>query len=251
LDPLLNLTADSQSWVAYMGPMKMGRPPAMFLTEPVCPLDLRDESQLARRIRHYRVHGTKTDWPKTIGAAGLGQELDMLRTVSLKMNQACDAILSYVCDEWFSTPNTWDAMADALGVRTIAESPDFGDSTPWLREFFRLVCLAPDLDGRLKAMYPGGYKRISRNDGVTLNSDADNLLTVYGMFVDGPSGAEWTQNRKLGEKDWAQLLGTDQQVWFDSTTDGSAVYVRFRVGPARKPLLVNEQIVEPNWEALL
>lgn len=252
LDPILNLTPDSQSWVAYMGPMKMGRPPAMFLTEPVCPLDLRDEAQLARRIRHYRVFDTKREWPATIGAAGLGSELDMLRTVSPQMNRACDSILSFICDRWFAEPRTWDDIADSLGVRTIQDSQDFTDMTPWLREFFRLVCAAPDLDGRNAAVYSGGYKRICRSDGVERDSVQDKLLTVYGMFVDGQSAGDWTQSRRLGEKDWAAIIGTDQHVWFDTKTDGSAVYVRFRVGPEGKATGVNQQIVDPSaWEALL
>lgn len=74
------------------------------------------------------------------------------------------------------------------------------------------------------------------------------LTTLYGMFADGP-GADWTTSRKLSEKDWSGVLKTDHPVQLDQCTDGSSVYCRFRVGPLKLPLAVNERIVDPAaWE---
>lgn len=251
LDPILNMTPDSMSHALYTGPVRLGRVPAMFLTEPVLPLDVVDETQLARRIRHYRVYGEKKTWPQTIGAAGLGDKLYMLRTVSPRMNQACDAIISWITDRWFAVPTGWDKIADALGVHTIRDSSDFKDMRPWLREFFRLVCKAPALDKREAAVYGVGYKRLSRTEGYEKESYLDKLLTVYNMFTDGQAGSDWTASRRLAEKDWQGALGTSQHVWLDQRADGSAALFRFRVGPEASPT-VNESIVDPSgWEELL
>lgn len=251
LDPILNFTEDSASWVAYVGPVKMGRLPALFLTEPVCPTSLREETQLARRIRHHRVEGRKDAWKSTITAAGLGADVHLLRTVSDSVNRACDAILSYVCDEFFRSPLTWDVIADTLGVRTIEESSDFDDNSQYLREFFRLVCLAPELEGSQAKMYAGSYKRISR-EAAEKDSPADHLQTVWTMFADG-GGSDWLASRKLTEKDWSAVLKSALPVQLDVKTDGVSVYVRFRSGPVKDPgTKYNGAIVDPSqWESLL
>lgn len=251
LDPILNYTPDSASWVAYVGPVKMGRVPALFLTEPVCPMQLKEETQLARRIRHHTVSGRKDAWPDLIAKAGLGNELDLLRTVSDRMNKACDAILSYVCDEWFSVLHPWDAIADAYGVKTIEKSPNFDDLSAYLKEFFRLVCLAPEPEGRRAKGTGGGYKAISRNDSPTVGSDEDSLLSVYTMFADG-GGSDWLDSRRLKEKDWSGILKAPEHVHLDMKTDGVNVYVRFRCGPINgSTSKINQQIIDPtNWESV-
>lgn len=252
LDPLLNFTEDSSSWIAYVGPVKMGRLPALFLTEPVCPATIREETQLARRIRHHKIFGEKKMWKQTIPAAGVGANLHLLRTASVTVNAACDAILSSLCDEFFSTPLTWDFIADTLGVRTILESPDFDDnSDAYLKEFFRFVCLAPDLEGALAKRYSDGYKRVSR-EACEKDSPSDQLLTVYTMFADG-GGNDWLNSRRLLEKDWSSVLKTPVPVQLDLTSDGVSVYARFRSGPVKSPeTLVNKQIVDPtDWESML
>lgn len=250
LDPILNLTEDSQSWVAFRGPAKLGRLPAIFFTETNCPLTLRDETQLARRIRHHRVHGRKDEWKGTTAAVGLS-DFHLLRTVSDRMNAACDAILSDVCDTWFSTPRTWDAIADALNIRTIEESSDFDDLSPYLKEFFRLVSTAVDLPEKYCRLFGPGYKKISRSETAPSESDADTLVSVYTMFADG-GGAEWLNSRRLLEKDWSAVLRTDSQVWLDMKNDGVNVFVRFRSGPAKQAgTKFNGQIVDPSkWETL-
>jgi hypothetical protein len=227
LDFTLNLTENSSSWVSYRGPVKMGRLPAIIMTEPVCPLALKDETQLARRIRHHRVYGRKDEWKRTVSAVKLS-DFHLLRAVSDAINRACDSVLSDVCDKWFSLPMTWDQIADELGVRTIEDSPDFDDTSEYLAEFYRLVCEAPDLTGRLADRY-NHYKRISRADGAT-----SILAEVYTMFADG-GGEQWVTSRRLLEKDWSAVLKTELPVSIDMTTDGVNVYVRFRSGPPKAP----------------
>lgn len=238
LDPLLNITPDSLSHVLYQGQGRFGRVPAIFLTEPQCPLSLHEETQIARRVRHHPVVGRKDEWKATLAQAKCS-DLHLIRTVGSKVNAACDAIMSYVCDRRFGTPQTWDQQADAVGVPTIEEDPGFKDSTPQLIEFFQLVCGAPEMEGRTAKIYGKGFKKISRGEGLT-EKDED-LCVIYSHFADG-NGANWIRARKLEEKDWAGILKTGQPVSLDLNTDGANVYARFRVGSTKNPVAFNGDI---------
>ena len=244
LDFVLNLTEDSTSHKLFTGSVAMGRLPTIVITEPVCPMNLQDETQLARRIRHHEVNGRKDEWRQTIAAAGISK-LALIRTVSDAVSRACDAILSDVIDTYFSVPSNWDDLADSLGVKTIETSDAFEEQTPWLRELFRLVCVAPALDARDAKLYSGGFKKITRD---AVDSD---LVAVYSKYADG-NGADWTTSRRLTEKDWSTVLKSDVPVWIDTRPHQGDVFIRFGVGPKKKPTKVNEQIVDPTeWVGLL
>ncbi len=238
LDPILNLTPDSSSHALYRGPVRFGRVPSIWVTEPKCPLMIRDETQLARRIRHHEVEGRKDEWKDTLAAAQLF-DLHLIRLVSDRVNDACNAIVSHVCDEFFCVPTTWDEQANRLGVKTIEDDSGFDDTTPQLREFFRLVAEAPALEGRLAKLYGTGYKRVHRNGSA---DDETDLVNMYSFFADAAGGPDWLKARKLQEKDWSAILKTDRVVQFDMKDDGASVYVRFRQGPSRQPAAVNGDI---------
>jgi hypothetical protein len=250
LDFLLNLTPHSESHILYKGPAKMGRLPGIVITDTVLPANLNEETQLARRMRVISVTGRKDEWRSTIARAGI-TDLHLIRTVSDQMARACDSVMSSVIDDFFSIPMTWDDISDSLGVKTAETSDDFVDTTPWLRELFRLVCSAPPLSERESKLYARGYKKVSRC--TTPGEEESDLCAVYSMFVDGPGG-DWASSRKLMEKDWSGVLKTDEVVKLDLRGDTAAVYLRFRVGPAKTPTRVNEEILKPEgpgWEALL
>jgi hypothetical protein len=242
LDPLLNLTNDSLTRLLYRDPVKFGRVPAVFITEPTCPPEVQRETQLARRIYHYRVHGSKDDWKLTIARARLqGGDLQLIRSASQAVNDACDAILSYVCDDFFAVPMTWDEQAEALGVHTIERSPDFEDNIDSLRHLFRLVCAAPDLEGSAAKRLGRGYKKVVPN----ANEEEDELSAVYRFWADGV-GQAFLHSRKLEEKDWQKVLKADDDVRFDIRDDGVNVFVRFSRGPVKRPTHVNAELVDPD-----
>lgn len=238
MDPILNLTPDTASHALYRGPVRFGRVPSIWITEPKCPLTIRDESQLARRIRFHEVEGRKDEWKETLAAAQLF-DLHLIRCVSDKVNDACNAIVSYVCDEFFCLPMTWDEQANRLGVKTIDTHAEFEDPTPQLLEFFELVCNAPALEGRLAKLYVNGWKKISRSDS---SDDQSDLVTLYSFFSDAAGGPEWLKARRLQEKDWSAVLKTDKMVHLDMKDDGVNVFVRFRQGQAVKPSVLNGDI---------
>lgn len=249
LDFVLNLTPNSSSHVMYRGPAKMGRLPSLVITDTALPERLNEQTQIARRIRHIAINGRKDEWRQTIAAAGIN-DLHLIRTVSDEVARGCDAIMSDIIDRYFSVPATWDDMADSLGIKTIEHSEDAMDPTPWLRELFRLVDAAPPLKDREARIYGGGYKKISRHAG-NPNEEESDIATVYSMFADGP-GLDWCNSRRLMEKEWADILKVGDVVKVDIRGDSSAVYIRFRVGPAKTPTKVNGQIIDPSgWPPLI
>lgn len=238
LDPLLNLTPDSIHHKHYHGPIRFGRVPAVYFTEVSIPGFLAEETQLARRIRERRLH-KKKDWKTTVPAnGGSFERLALLRSWSRDLADACDAILSDVVDEFFAVPMTWDVMADRLGCRTLDESDNFENPNDALKDFFRLVCDAPEIeDARVRKQFAAGFKKISREDTTELGKD---LCGAYNRFADF---ANWTHPpRRLEEKDWATLLGSDDPVHLELRTDGVSMFARFRVGPIKNPLKVNGEI---------
>lgn len=238
LDPLLNLTPDSLSHKLYTGSIRFGRVPAIYLTEPKIPLYMAAETQLARRIREWEVKGRKDRWKETVPPSGVDMNcLQSLRAVGREIAAACDAVVSEVVDEFFAVPTTWDAIANRLGCKTLEESDEFENPTVLQREFFDLVCQAPDLTGRDLKLYPGGYKKIDRNTQTELEKD---LLAVYSQFSDN---GNWLESRTLTAADWSTILKVDDNVNLDVTSDGVNVFVRFRVGPMKKPYRVNNAVV--------
>ncbi len=248
LDFVLNMTPYSTSHQLYKGQVKMGKLPTLVITDTICPAELRDESQLARRIRHYYVSGRKEEWKRTIAAAGL-TDLHLIRTASDQVARACDSILSGVVDDCFSAPATWDELADSLGVKTIEQSDEFTNPEPWLRELFRLVCAAPPLSTKESKLYAEGYKKIQRSGG--MGEEESDLCIVYSMFADGP-GADWAHARKLHEKHWSDILKVDDTVFLDLKGNTNGLFLRFRTGPMKKPAAVNEKIIDPSkWVPML
>lgn len=238
LDPILTLTADSIHHKHYHGPIKFGRVPAVFITDVRIPMYVVEDTQLARRIRCRQMEKRKEAWKDTVPAAGLTfDELFKLRLVSQEVNDACDALLSEVVDQFFAVPMTWDAMADTLGVKTLENSDDFEDFRPRMVEFFDLVCKAPEIESaRLARLYANGYKQINRDSAKDLDVE---LAAAYSQFADN---GNWFDSRQLTAADWSGLLKTDQVVHMDLKTDGTSVFVRFRVGPLKNPLAVNGSI---------
>ena len=249
LEPILNLEKESLTHVLYKGPREFGKQFLLGFTEVQLPPDLRNETQIARRIRYHRLDREKRDWVQTISAAGVS-DLHLLRLASPEVADACNAVLSEVIDRFFVTPMTFQQQAEELGIKTLEDSGDFVDLTPYLRQFFKLVCLAPRIENeRLAKLYPN-YVRIDRGAEDT-SDDTEELVATYTMFADGP-GAEWFSARKLIEKDWGTILGIEENVKLVLSHAGSSVFVRFQVGPMNKPTKVNAEIVDPTlWRPVL
>lgn len=241
MNAILNLTPDVLVHVLHIGKRPLGRVPAIVFTEPKMPYMLANLQQIARRVRTIRLYGYKS-WVEPLNALGLaGDTINTFRLKDAELAEASDVILSDTVDRYFSTEMTFDNMADDLGVPTIMNSPHRDDPMPYLREFYRLVCRAPELDDpRLMTQYGKGYKKIHR---MAQRQGDEALIDVWTMFADGPDKA-WTRSEKLSERSWGDDLGIGgAHVDLDIKTDGaSSVFVRFRVGPVKTPLQLNGEI---------
>lgn len=239
-DSLLTMTPDTQSHVMYVGSRTLGRIPGIVITEPHLPVQIAEYRQIARRFRYRILHGEKTTWGETFAQIGLGVDQGHLFRMKDKvLADAADVILSSIINQFFSSPLTWDNMADTLGVYKIQDHPDLPDSTDRLLEFFKEVCAAPEIsDARLRRKHVAGYKKITRND-----TQSDQEERLHDLYADFSDAADWHMSKLLNEKDWAALVGSAEPVSFDLRGDGAgSVFVRFRTGPARFPKGVNDQI---------
>ncbi len=241
LETVLTLTPEVQIHVMYVGSRPLGRLPAVVFTEPRCPYMLRDYRQISRRVRTVQLFGAKEAWRESLAALNLTPDtIHLYRLRDAELAEAADVILSDLIDNYFAVPMTWDAIADSLCCPTIENSPEFDDPKPAMREFFELVCTAPELtDPRLQKKYSSGYKRIDRN---SIENGDTALLDIWNQFCKGPN-AEWFQSSVLEEADWSGLIGSKHDVRLDLKGDGvGSVYVRFRVGPVKNPTYINDTI---------
>ncbi len=242
MQPVLNIEPDVQVHQLYKGGRPIGRQCLLAFTEVAMPATMQEETQIARRLRYYRVERRKDDWRAKMAAAGIG-EFKEIRTRSPELADACNAILSDVIDEFFVEALTFDEIADRLNIKTIEDSPDFSDPTPYLRHFYKLVCAAEEPKSEsMRKRFGRGAKKIDK--AMDDNPDGKDLLATYSMFADG-SGADWFTSRKLIEKDWSSVLKTDETVRLSLRDDGSSVYVRFVTGPLDRPSRVNQEIINP------
>ena len=241
METFLSLTPETLNHVMFVGPRTVGKLPAVVITEPRLPLVVSRNYQLARRFRLIQLYGEKKQWGQTFASLNLPPDaLHLYRLRDAELAEAADTILSDLIDAYFATPtNDWEAMANSLGVPTIAANPDFEDPNAIRGEFYRLVCAAPDItEPRLvKRLGPGtGWKHIHRGD-----ADSE-LVEAWSNICDGKEG-RWFTSEVLSEGDWNAIIETDHPVRLDIQDDkANSVFVRFRVGPSKKPMYLNEGI---------
>lgn len=242
LDPLLTLTPKSLNHVLYTGPQAIGRIFPVVLTDINLPIEVQQDEQLARRIWYVRLH-SEVDWKPSAEAHGITQ-LYHIRNASQDLADACDSILSDIIDTYFQQPSRFDDVAKALGYELLRESSDYLSPKDDFLAFARAVCDAPNPEGSDAARYPGhmGWKAIHRDDDTLLsqlwNDFADNLLD------------KWTESRRLTAHSWNKTFQISEEVALDiSHYRGNTVYIRFRVGPMRKPIAINGEIFKLTKQA--
>lgn len=251
LQPLLSMDKNTLTHVLYKGPRRFPRQFVLGFTEVQMPVNLRTETQIARRLVYHRLEREKRDWPRTIAAAGV-TDLHLLRLASPEVAAACDAVLSDVVDHFFLTPTPFQAQAEQLGIKTLEESDEGLEWQPYLKLFFKLVCEAPPIQNeRLAKMYPGFVEIPSNSDDVS--DEMAELVATYTQFADGPNGKDWYRATQLIEKDWNSVVGYEEDtITFTMTSSGTSVFVRFQTGPVKKPRKINSEILDTReWRPVL
>lgn len=232
LDPLLNFDPNGLSHKLYVGPTPLGRIGVCVWSETNIPNVLRDHAQIARRVHHIRLLN-QVEWDGTLAAHGIS-EIKFFRTISQDHAHACNSLVSWISDEYFTSLLTFHDYCRILGVPTLERSEEFEDPTVKLREFFKLVCDAPPLDPTDSKRWPGkGYKLIVRGAD-------DQLSEAWELFSDG--GKQWHEARRIREKPFNKILGVDEPVVCDIQAHGHRLAIRFRQGSMKAPTAVNEEI---------
>lgn len=230
LDPILNLTEDSTSHKMYVGPVALDRLPALVCTDVTVPYDVFADKQLARRFIYVHL-SSQQQWDVSILKTGLGQA-KLLRCHNEETAWACNSILSDVIDEFFRESMLWSDAARKLGFALLNKSDDYESPDDELREFFRLVCEAPDSDRK-----PGPGWKLIRQEATGA------LVESWGRLADGKGDGDWGRSRRCSEVDWQKLLGGDRVIEIDISRYSQGItLVRFRVGTSRKPDAVNAEI---------
>lgn len=238
LDPVLNMTPRSKSHKMYTGPTALGHFGVCVFTETDIPAYLKDYTQIARRM-HFINLPDPVEWERPLVTLGL-DDIHKLRCSSLEVANAMNSIVSWIIDKYFGTVLTFEQMATDIGVTTLQHSKEFEDLTPQLLEFFALVCEASEPSESDKKKFPRkGFKVIKRQD-----QDNPDLANVWSLLADGE---QWHSSKRVKEKSFKQLLGTDVTIHFDITgaSGGSTIAVRFRQGPNDNPTAVNGEILSP------
>jgi len=191
LDLILTLTPDSTSHMLYIGPVKLGSLPVCVWTDVAIPDEVRSDVQLTRRLIHCHIDN-RHEWEETI-VSRIGATLDF-RLRSPEHARAADTILSGVVDDFFATPATFAQIAGRLGFRRLSETDDMEYARDMLREFFRLVCAAPDTASQAQERNRG-WKRVDMH-GET------ELAAIWRRLRDPDNPGD---SRKCREVDWQAL----------------------------------------------
>jgi hypothetical protein len=218
--------------------------PLVVMTDTSGAQVIASDVQLARRILFWRLAGRK-DWDVSMRSAGLADPA-LLRLLSPEIARACDTILSHFVDEYLREPTSFISIGNRLGLQTMEHSADLEHPTEVLRELVHLVCAAPAIDPKTELgrkidkfrKVSAGWRLVRRDF-----ERSDELSERWAEVCDNPSRA-WAVSRRCDEVDWGRLLGVKHSVVLDVVPyKENLLLVRFRVGPASDPLLVNSQIL--------
>lgn len=238
LDPILNLTPDSMSHAMYVGPVPLGQLPVMVFTDVTIPPEIREDTQLARRLIHVRLYN-RLEWDAPMLASGLGSAADFRRS-SRQRSYAADSLVSNLIDEYFNTETNFGDIARQLGFNALENSTEYDDPDILLNRFFHLVDGGPEL--------PEGYRSWLSGPGWTLirRNDSSELAETWRTLCDG-EGVAFSRSRKVMERDWRMLLKSKstEPIVFEckSHREIGVIAVRFRTGSAKRPTAVNAKVL--------
>lgn len=233
MDDCLNLTPESVSHKLYVGPVPLGILPVCVWTDTEIPKEIRDSSQLARRIIHIHMPN-KVDWKQALTDLGIFQ-IERLRVSGSDYAKACDIILSETIDEFFMYPQDLESIAQKLGFYTLeAEGSD--ETEDVLCKFFRTICDSPcTISGSDANRWSGrGWK-------IMQIGESTDLGDIWGSLCDTDSSKS---SRRCSEANWPKIIGQPGPIEFECQHHGQKIVVRFIKRTTRKDYLVNEEIVK-------
>lgn len=235
---------DYTARLLYIGPIDTLFQSAVVVTGTQLPDGMSEDRQLARRFVHARLaERVPVPWDAACGFGDAARVRDHLP-------DACDAIWSGVVDEFFVDPlPTFEDAARQLGFGLLQDTQDdeAADGEDGLsaigrvRELFDLLCSgegsAPPPEraaaaGRRRYDF-GGEQRAAQLWRELCDDAADGELRYRSERV-----SELDLRAVLGVKRWP-----GEAVWLEVRGEGRAVYLRFGVGPHKKPYATNSDLL--------
>jgi hypothetical protein len=193
---VLNLTPNSLSHQMYVGPVRLGTIPVVGFSDTELPAEIRQDTQLARRLVHVHLP-SRVDWEQKI-KDNIGS-FDRLRVACPKLAMAADVIVSVIQDEYFDVQRSFREIADSLGFPSLENSDDALAMKESLRTFYTLVQAAPEATGRSAERWGPGWKLIHRYAETPLSD-------MWDYLCDSVHGDGWAASRRCSEVDWRRLL---------------------------------------------
>lgn len=244
LDPILNLTPNSESHALYTGSVPLGRNFVMTFTDIEVPEEVQKDKQLARRLIYHRLQDEVPDWRTNIQKFGISEAYD-IRKVSRQVAAACNCYLSDLVDRVFAPGCDLRNGMEELGLSFLKDSTEFKDTSGRLKKFVEEFLKYPE--SNLPYRPTGkGWKSLEPNDSSEFRHQWDS-------FADGKFGDKWGRSRELASTSWKSLSGMPGVV-VDSevvTRNGEAtVFVRFRAGEYANPAKVNQECFPELFSAI-
>lgn len=235
MDFLLNLTPNSTSWKIYVGSIRLGQLPVFVWTDTEIPDEIQSDAQLSRRLVQVNLP-KQVDWQQSAKDNSLAH-FDELRLLSKDVAYACNTILSYVIDTYFSSPMSFEDVVIDLGYNYMNNSIMAQNDKQLLKDFFDEVCKQIDTDETDQRRLGGrGWKKIDKRIEST-------ILNLWEMLNDETIGGRWITSRKCSSIDWSRIISVSIPVNFEVRNNGNnIVFVRFIHRENKHNYLVNEEL---------
>lgn len=237
---LLSMNENSRSHAMYVGPVRIGSIPLLVWADAEYPLSIQQHEQIGRRV-HFKRLSTRVYWDEPCKAAGIRDPGSIRNQGSPEIVEACNCILSYVIDTWFSGEATdFAQVASDLAFPLIRDGAAVDEKINLIRELFNVVCDAPEItDEKLKKKFTcKGYKLARADTGCVVY---DALLSVWS---DEERGTR--KIRLVDEMDIATVLGLRAPCVLQITNTSKTTFaVRFvSIGSNSKPddMYVNNEL---------
>lgn len=232
LNGLLNFGPGTMVRLLYTGPVRMGYPSLVVVTDTAFPPEVVQDEQIGRRFTHVQLH-RKVDWQRSV-RSGIAN----WRTFSRDHAEAANSIVSDVIDRFFAgpTPLCFEDIGRQLGFPLLLENDVGLDRFAELRALFAACCDPRAVQAPTSSWSGRGWKHIRR--------EANDALSAAWRAVCDEFVENFTTSRRVEGADWGLVLGVSATVEVDVSPRGkSSLAIRFRVGDARsQEMRVNEEI---------
>lgn len=192
---ILNLSPESSVHALYIGQIRFGWLPIICLTDTDYPEEVLADEQLGRRLIYRHLGTERLAWETSTRKAGLLHWADP-RSAGGDVQSACDAILSHVIDEYFtSEPPDLIDVVERKGFRFLNADGHAERRKLLLRDLFNAWS---------SFITPEAYKTDDQGWKTFDANDSGDLARLWSRVHDEGNPTSWA---RMNERSWAQATG--------------------------------------------